>query len=76
MLETNLNGSIFDEIVFMLVGKHEIPYFLLKPLATIGYDSHVHVYEIEYDYFNDNNDLIGCSMLGNNKSYATSRYSL
>lgn len=72
----------------MLV-KIKFLFFLLKPINTIGYDSHFHAYEIEVDSSNDNNYLIGiyvnnlCDptptlsrVLGNNKSYATLRYAL
>lgn len=89
VMETNLDGSVFGEIVFMLVGEREVPYFLLKPLSTIGYDSHFHAYEIEGGNSKDNINLVGfyvtelCDptptisrILGNNKSYATLRYAL
>jgi len=89
-METNRDGSIFGEIVFILVGESEVPYFLLKPLTTIGDDFHFHAYEIESDNFNDNyNNLVGCYVnalcdptltisrtLGNLKSYVTLRYAL
>lgn len=88
-MKTNLDGSIFGEIVFMLVGECEVPYFLLKPLSTIGYDSHFHAYEIEGDDNSKDTNLVGfyvtelCDptptisrILGNNKSYATLRYAL
>lgn len=89
VMETNLDGSIFGEIVFILVGESKVPFFLLKPLNTIGYDFHYHAYEIGGDNLNDNNNLVGyyvhdlCDptptvlrIIGNNKRYATLRYAL
>jgi len=88
-METNLDGSIFGEIVFILVGESKVPFFLLKPLNTISYDFHYHAYEIGSDNLNDNNNLVGyyvhdlCDptptvllIIGNNKIYATLRYAI
>lgn len=91
VLENNLDGCHFGEVKFILVGKSKIPFFLCKPVYTIGFDSHFHAFEIEIDnsdvinykeltgyYINDLLDVTPTvpRTIGNYKTYATLRHAL
>ncbi|XP_008189903.1 uncharacterized protein LOC103311874 [Acyrthosiphon pisum] len=91
VLENNLDGLIFGEVVFIFVGKSQIPFFLFKPVYTVGFDNHFHAFEVVIDNSNSINysKLTGCyvnefyditptvpRVLGNSKTYATIRYAL
>jgi len=91
VLENNLDGLIFGEVVFIFVGKSQIPFFLFNPVYTVGFDNHFHAFEIVIDNSNPINysKLTGCyvnelyditptvpRVLGNSKTYATVRYAL
>lgn len=91
VLENNLDGLIFGEVVFIFVGKSKIPFFLFNPVYTVGFDSHFHAFEVVIDSSNSINysKLTGCyvnelyditptvpRILGNSKTYATIRYAL
>jgi len=88
-LETNLDQCVFGEVIFILIGKSKIPYFLVKRVYTVGFDSHFHAFEIKIDNSDLINytELIGCYIselsnttptvartIGNFKTYATLRY--
>jgi len=49
VLESNLDKCTFGEVVFILVGKSKTPFFLFKPVCTVGFDSHFHAFEIKID---------------------------
>jgi len=91
VLENNLDGCIFGEVVFIFVGKSKIPFFLFNPVYTVGFDNHFHAFEVVIDNSNSINysKLTGCyvnelcditptipRVLGNSKTYATLRYAL
>lgn len=91
VLENNLDGCIFGEVTFIFVGKSQIPFFLVNPVYTVGFDNHFHAFEIVIDNSNVINysNLTGCyinelyditptvpRVLGNSKTYATLRYAL
>lgn len=91
VLETNMEGCVFGEIIYILVGESKIPIFLIRPISTVGFDSHFHAYEIITNNSNSINlnelfcycisDLYDPTptisrALGNNKSYVTLKYAL
>lgn len=80
VIQTNLDGCLFGEIDKILVVQSRVPYFIIKPLVLIGFDSHFHVHEVNFDY--SNIDQIGyyineldypyptsAKTLSNNKTY-------
>jgi len=52
-------GCLFGEIYKMLTNETRVPYFIIKPMLTIGFDEHFCAYEIKN---NSNSKLIGCYM--------------
>eukprot|EP00102_Acyrthosiphon_pisum_P018599 XP_016655809.1 PREDICTED: uncharacterized protein LOC107882243 [Acyrthosiphon pisum] len=89
VLESNLDQCVFGEVIFILVGKSKIPFFLFKRVYTVGFDSHFHAFEIKIDNSDLINytELLGCYIselsdttptvartIGNFKTYATLRY--
>lgn len=57
ILEVYLEGCVFEKKSKMIVGKSKIPYFIIKPMCTIGIDTHFYAYE-KKKY--PNTHLIGC----------------
>lgn len=89
VIDFNLDGCIFGEIVSLLVGKSRNPYFILNPITCIGFDPHYHAYEIENTKEINISNYIGCyinelpdstptiaRVLENGKIYATLKYAL
>lgn len=85
-LEVNLDGCLFGEVNKILIGKSKIPYFIVTPLQSVGFDCHFYAHEVLH---NDNNNQIGyyineisdttpsiIRVLGNGKQYVTLRYAL
>ncbi|KAF0711078.1 Uncharacterized protein FWK35_00032328 [Aphis craccivora] len=87
----HIHGWNIRVSLYILVGKSKIPFFLLKPVYTYGFDSHFHAYEIKIDNSDIINytELIGCYIsklsnttptiartIGNFKTYATLRYAI
>jgi len=52
VIQTNPDGCLFGEIDKILVGKSRVPYFIIKPLISIGFDSHFHAHEVNFDHSN------------------------
>lgn len=50
VLEVNLDGTLFGEISKILIGKSRIPYFIIQPMCTIGFDTHFYAYKIEKSF--------------------------
>ncbi|CAI6372799.1 unnamed protein product [Macrosiphum euphorbiae] len=88
IIDIDLNGCIFGEILYILVNKSRMPYLVCKLFLTVGFDRHFHAYEIE-KYNERESNLIGCYLkdlkdstpttlrvLGNGKLYASLRYAL
>lgn len=88
VLEHSVDGVLFAEITNILVGKSKLPYFLINPLSTVGYDSHFHSHEIKYDASIDK-DVFGYNIndlaypfpevartINNNKTYVTLKHAL
>jgi len=84
VIQTNLDGCLFGEIDKILVGKSRVPYFIIKPLISIGFDSHFHAHEVNFDHSNIDkigyyiNELdypypIAARTVGNNKTYVLLR---
>jgi len=89
VIDVNLDGCIFGEIISLLVGKSRNPYFILSPISSIGFDPHYHAYEIENTKEINISNHIGCyinelpdstptvaRVLENGKMYATLKYAL
>jgi len=88
IIDIDLNGCIFGEILYILVNKSRVPYLVCKLFLTVGFDRHFHAYEIK-KYNERESNLIGCYLkdlkdstptilrvLGNGKLYASFRYAL
>jgi len=84
ILEVISGECLFGEIHKMLINSKRIPYFVVKPLLTVGFDLHFSAYEIENKNFNS--QLIGyyvtelpdttptvSRILGNGKLFVTLR---
>jgi len=85
VIQTNLDGCLFGEIDKILVGQSRVPYFIIKPLISIGFDSHFHAHEVKFEY--SDTDQIGYHIneldypyptvartLSNNQTYIILRY--
>ncbi|KAF0753117.1 Uncharacterized protein FWK35_00016453 [Aphis craccivora] len=46
-VKVNLDGCLFGKVKKILIGKSMIPYFIVKPLYSIGFDSHFYAHEVE-----------------------------
>jgi len=88
IIDIDLNGCIFGEILYILVNKSRMPYLVCKLFLTVGFDRHFHAYEIK-KYNERESNLIGCYLkdlkdststilrvLGNGKLYASFKYAL
>lgn len=88
IIDIDLNGCIFGEILYILINKSRMPYLVCKLFLTVGFNSHYHAYEIK-KYNKSESNLIGCYLkdlkdstqtilrvLGNGKLYASLRYAL
>ncbi|CAI6359373.1 unnamed protein product [Macrosiphum euphorbiae] len=84
VIQTNLDDCLFGEIDKILDGKSRVPYFIIKPLISIGFDCHFHAHEVNFDH--SNIDKIGyyineldypyptaARTIGNNKTYVLLR---
>ena len=47
VLEVISGECLFGEIHKMLINSTRIPYFVVKPLLTVGFDPHFSAYEIK-----------------------------
>lgn len=59
VLKVNLEMYLFGEICGMIVGKSRIPYFIIKPMCTIGFDIHFYAFEI-VNNSSSSSELTGC----------------
>lgn len=86
-VQTNLDGCLFGEVEKIIVGQSRVPYFIIKPLISLGFDIHLHAHEVNVDYSNSYqigyyiNELdypypTVAKTLGNNKTYIVLRYAL
>jgi len=57
VLEVISGEYLFGEVHKMLINSTRIPYFVVKPLLTVGFDPHFSAYEVENKIFNS--QLIG-----------------
>jgi len=88
VLKVNLEMYLFGEICGMIIGKSRIPYFIIKPMCTIGFDTHFYAFEIEKNS-SSSSELTGCyitnlpdptptitRVLANGKIYVALKYAL
>jgi len=47
VLEVNLDNCIFGEIIKILIGGLQIPYFIYKQIITVGFDSHYYAHQVK-----------------------------
>lgn len=86
-LEVNLDGCLFGKVEKILIGKSMIPYFIVKPLYSVGFNDHFYAHEVEDN--TNTYDLIGyyvnqipdstpsvTRVLGDGSLYVTIRYAL
>lgn len=88
IVEINLNGCVFGQIVNIFINGSTVPYLVCELFFTIGFDDHFHAYELK-KYDETETNLIGyyikdlpessptvIRVLGDGKLYATLRYAL
>lgn len=88
VLKVNLEMYLFGEICGMIIGKSRILYFIIKPMCTIGFDTHFYAFEIEKNS-SSSSELTGCyitnlpdptptitRVLANGKIYVALKYAL
>lgn len=46
-LEVNLDGCLFGRVEKIIIGKSMIPYFIVQPLDSLGFDCHFFAHEVK-----------------------------